>query len=210
MKLLFLGDSITDSSRANREDPRATGRGFVFLLESELTAKYSDLEVLNCGISGNRVVDLLARIKKDCINHAPDVVTVFIGVNDVAHELYHQNGVGPALFEEVYRMVLREIKTALPKVQFILMAPFLLHGSISDPHFTPFLEGVTLYKEIAFRLAAEFEADCIDLQREFDGALEKAPTEHWCKDGVHPTPAGHTLIAAAWKRVFDDKIRKEV
>ena len=209
MKLLFIGDSITDSTRANREDPHSTGRGYVFLLESELTAQGEAYEVLNCGVSGNRVVDLLARIKKDCINLQPDVITVLVGVNDVAHELYHQNGVGPALFEEVYRILLREMKAALPKVKFILMAPYLLHGSLSDPYFEDFAQGVAEYGKIACRLAREFDAEFIDLQREFDLALEKASTEHWSKDGVHPTPAGHTVIAAAWKQAFTAWLRKE-
>ena len=210
MKLLFLGDSITDSTRANREDPHSTGRGYVFLLESELTAQGEMYEILNCGISGNRIVDLLARIKKDCINHAPDVITVLIGVNDIAHELYHKNGVDSALFEEVYRIVLREMKAALPNVKFIVMVPFLLHGSLSDPYFEEFAQGVVEYGKIARRLAGEFGAEIVELQQEFDSALEKAPTEHWSKDGVHPTPAGHAIIAAAWKRVFDARIRKEV
>ena len=73
MRYLFQGDSITDWGRGNYEDPHATGCGYPRILEAELTAENGDCEVLNCGISGNRVVDLLARWKKDCLNLKPEI-----------------------------------------------------------------------------------------------------------------------------------------
>ena len=203
MKLLFMGDSVTDSSRFNREDPHSTGRGYVFLLESEFGAKHTEYEFLNCGINGNRVVDLLARVKKDCINHNPDIVTLLIGVNDVSHEIYHQNGVGAELFEELYTILLREITAALPQVKLMIMAPYVLPGSITDVDYAGFTSGVAQRREIACRLAEKFHAGYVDLQKVFDEALTRAPVSHWCQDGVHPTPAGHALIAAAWKQVWN-------
>ena len=56
-----------------------------------------DCEVMNCGISGNRVVDLLARWKRDCLNLKPDVITILIGVNDVWHEFGNHDGVSVPL-----------------------------------------------------------------------------------------------------------------
>ena len=61
MRYLFQGDSITDWGRGKYDDPHATGCGYPRILEAELTAADRDCEVLNCGISGSRVVDLLAR-----------------------------------------------------------------------------------------------------------------------------------------------------
>ena len=65
MRYLFQGDSITDCGRGNYEDPYAMGSGYPRLLEAELTAESNECDVMNCGISGSRVVDLLARWKKD-------------------------------------------------------------------------------------------------------------------------------------------------
>ena len=200
MRYIFQGDSITDCGRENYENPYATGRGYPRLLEAELMANDGTCEVMNCGIGGNRVVDLLARWKKDCLNLKPDVLTIFIGVNDVWHELGSQNGVAPALFEEVYRILLRETFTALPKTRVILMGTFVTHGTATDPEWETFYNEVKIRRDITRKLAEEFRLDFVDLQRVFDEAQEKQPAEHWTIDGVHPTAAGHWLISREWKK----------
>ena len=91
------------------------GSGYPCLIQADLCLKRTDIEVLNCGISGNRVTNLLARWKKDCINLRPDVISILIGVNDVWHEQSHQEGVDAELFEETYRVLLRYTKGCFPK-----------------------------------------------------------------------------------------------
>lgn len=88
--------------------------------------------MLNCGISGNRVTNLLARWKKDCINLRPDVISILIGVNDVWHELSQQEGVDADLFEETYRLLLRYTKRMLPETKLILLGAYLTHGTATD------------------------------------------------------------------------------
>ena len=61
-------------------------------------------EFINRGISGNRIVDLYERIKIDCLNHKPDILTIFIGVNDVLHEAALKNGVGNEKFYKIYKI----------------------------------------------------------------------------------------------------------
>lgn len=84
MRILFHGDSKTDCGR-NREWEFDLGNGYALLTAAALglvaPGKY---EVINRGISGNRIVDLYARIKRDIINLKPDVMSILIGVNDVA------------------------------------------------------------------------------------------------------------------------------
>lgn len=198
MRYLFQGDSITDWGRGNYEDPHATGCGYPRILEAELTAENGDCEVLNCGISGNRVVDLLARWKKDCLNLKPDVITILIGVNDVWHELGECNGVDTPLFEEVYRILLRETKAALPDARIVLMGAYVMHGPATDPEWETFNGEVGARREATRRLAEEFGTVYVDLQQVFDEAQKKFPASRWSGDGVHPTAAGHEIIARAW------------
>lgn len=198
MKYLFQGDSITDAGRTNYEDPHNMGSGYPRMLEADLNMNGIN-DVMNCGISGSRVVDLLARWKKDCLNLEPDVLTILIGVNDVWHELGNRNGVAAGLFEEVYRILLRETLNALPGVRIVLMGAYVTHGTVTDQNWEIFEREVGLRRDIAARLAGEFHLDYVDLQKVFDEAQKRLPASHWVGDGVHPTAPGHELIARAWK-----------
>ena len=202
MRYLFQGDSITDCGRGDYENPYDMGNGYPRLLEAELTAGNGDCEVMNCGISGSRVVDLLARWKRDCLNLKPDVLTILIGVNDVWHELGNRNGVDGPLFEEVYRIILRETRAVLPQTRIVLMGAYVIRGTATDPEWETFSNEVKVRRDIACMLAEEFGMDYVDLQQVFDQAQKKYPAEHWAADGVHPTAAGHWLIARAWKEAM--------
>ena len=37
-------------------------------------------------------------------------------------------------------------------------------------------------------------------------ACTKCDASYWLRDGVHPTPAGHQLIADAWLELFEREI----
>ena len=48
-------------------------------------------------------------------------------------------------------------------------------------------------------LAGEFEATCVvELHETFNRARVARPDIAWTTDGVHPTSAGHMLIAHSW------------
>ncbi len=199
MRYLFQGDSITDAGRGDYENPGDMGCGYPRLLEAELTFEDKSAQVLNCGISGNRVVDLLARWRKDALNLKPDVLTILIGVNDVWHEFGGHNGVREELFEKVYRLLLEETLRALPDVKIILMGAYVIHGPSTDGDWEVFDSEVRARREVTRRLAEEFHLGFVDLQKAFDDACQKALAAHWSGDGVHPTAAGHMLIARTWR-----------
>ncbi len=202
MRFLFHGDSITDAGRENYDSVKELGAGYVKLLEADLTFLSPDAEVGNAGIGNSRVTDLLPRWRKDCLELCPDVLTILIGINDVCHEIYAQNGVAPELFEEVYNILLRETKAALPDVRIILMGAYVMHGTMTDEYWEIFEKEVRARREITRGLAKRYGADYLDLQEKFDAAVRRIPLPHWTGDGIHPTLAGHRLIAEEWKRVY--------
>ncbi len=204
MKILFFGDSITDMARSRDTDGQAFGYGVGYVNGVASALKYENpekYEIINRGISGNRVVDLYARIKADVWNYQPDVVSILIGINDVWHEIYGGNGVELNRFERVYRMLIEDTREQLPNVKFILCEPFVLKGSATEENYDEFCE-VKKYASVVKKLADEYNIPFVVLQEKFDEVAEKHGAEHYLYDGVHPDLAGGKLIAEEWLKVF--------
>ena len=132
MKILFYGDSITDMGRDRNCEVGAVssyGVGYpIFVAEKLFEIDPLKWTIVNRGISGNRIVDLYARIKADVWNHKPDVLSILIGINDIWHELGGGNGVDLERFERIYDMLLSDTKERLTDLKIILMEPFVLKG----------------------------------------------------------------------------------
>ena len=205
--VLFQGDSITDCGRNNCGgagfDAHGMGPGYPGLIAARLLCDRPEIEwnFINLGISGNRVVDLYARWKIDCINHRPDVVSILVGVNDTWHEFNRHNGVEVPRYARIYRELLTWTRQELPDVNFVLLDPFLC-PEVGDRY--PMAADVAARREVVEKLAAEFGAAHIRTQELFDAAAKRAPMAHWSADGVHPTPAGQQLIADAWIAATSD------
>ena len=195
-RLLFIGDSITDCGR--RDDPDALGNGYVRLIRDYLLAKSPATapQVINRGISGNKVTDLAARWDKDVLRAAPDVLSIKVGINDVWHGLENRgNGVPIGKFKEVYERILRQTQSALPRCALVLCEPSV----IWPPQPATGNEILKPYVAAVRELAAQFHAAVlVPLHSVFEQAREKRPDIDWAPDGVHPSASGHMLIARAW------------
>ena len=200
--ILFQGDSITDCGR-NYEDTTSTGVGYVHMVKGQLGCEHpGEYEFINRGISGNRIIDVYARIKKDIINLKPDYMSMLIGVNDVWHEVSRENGVRTDLYESMYHLLIAELKTALPNLRIMIMEPFVLKGPATEDAWDVFRAEVTAHAAAAKRVAEKNGLEFIPLQEKFDEACKLAPVTYWLYDGVHPTSAGHELIAREWIKAF--------
>lgn len=206
MRILFQGDSITDCGRGDR-----LGMGYALLSAAAITKDGTAHECINRGVGGHRVVDLLARWRRDCTNLKPDYMSILIGVNDVWHELNENpNGVSAALFEKLYDLMLELTFEHCPDVTVVLMEPYVLHGPATDDNWDVFNSEVALRREAVRRLAKKYNLHTIPLQDIFDDAIKNiAPASHWTGDGVHPTPAGHALIAEHWVAKFNELTKKD-
>lgn len=203
-RILFQGDSITDAGRnTDNGSTISIGQGYAMLATASLSRQYPEqYEFINTGISGNRIVDIYQRIKCDFWNLKPHFYSLLIGVNDVLHEAAHQNGVEAERFQNVYRMLLRDTKQMLPNLKIILMEPFVLKGEQTEPYWEYVKDEVEKRREIVKEMAEEFQTGFVPLQEKFEEMSQKGNSAVWIADGVHPTPAGHQLIAEEWLRVF--------
>ena len=201
--ILFQGDSITDAGR-NREAEGDMGKGYPILVKAELAFENpGEYTFINKGISGNRVVDVYARIKNDIINLKPDIMSILIGVNDVWHEVAFTNGVDADKYMKIYSMLIEEVKAALPDIKIMILEPFVLKGTATTDAWEIFEKEVAKRAEKAKEISEKYNLPFIPLQKKFDELTKKAPSDYWLGDGVHPTPAGHELIKREWIKAFN-------
>ena len=207
-RILFQGDSITDCGRS-RDDNSQIGTGYALLVKSHLGFENpNQYEFFNRGISGNRIVDVYARIKADIINLQPDYMSLLIGVNDVWHEIMYNNGVDEEKFEKVYSMLIEEIKEALPELKIVILEPFCLKGVATDNTETQPDKWERFDSEVRKRaakaklIAEKYGLAFIELQDKFDELTQQAEPSYWLRDGVHPTAMGHEMIKREWLKAF--------
>ena len=106
---------------------------------------------------------------------------------------------------------------ALPNLKIMLFTPFILPHKqlektyINCKHFSveSLCAGMVEFVEATVQVAEKYELPCVNLQEKFNEALKMAPVEHWSRDGYHPTPAGHGIIAREWLKLFEEVRRGE-
>lgn len=202
--ILFQGDSITDCGRFS-EDFFYVGQGYPLLIKAALGSEFpGEYQFVNRGTSGNRIVDLYARIKADIINIKPDVMSILIGVNDVWHEFSdNPNGVDAEKYFKIYSMLIEEVLAELPNLKIMIMEPFTLKGSGNEAYWDKFEAEVKLRAVKAREIAEKYNLTFIPLQDKFDEAAKKAENSYWLADGVHPTPIGAAIIQKEWLKGFN-------
>lgn len=202
--ILFQGDSITDAGRS-RDNDGYMGMGYPAYVSARLGLDNpGDYKFYNRGISGNRIVDVYARIKADIINLKPDYMSILIGVNDVWHEFSYNNGVDTPKFEKIYSMLIEEIKEALPDIKIMIMEPFMLKGTATEDKADMFRAAVEEKAAAAKRVAEKYSLPFMELQKDIDELAKKASTDYWLADGVHPQITFHQYISDKWIKMFKE------
>ena len=209
-KILFQGDSITDCGRS-REVLTDVGNGYPYLVRAHYgLEKPGQFEIMNRGISGNRSVDVYARIKADIINLKPDYLSILMGVNDVWHELAIGNGVDTPKFEKIYTMLIEEVLEALPNIKLMILEPYAMPGMATEGTLEDGRDKYTVFRKdtedkaaACRRVAQKFNIPFVPLQAKLDEMQKAYGTESVSGDGVHPNVTGHLLIARAWMEAFE-------
>ena len=201
--ILFQGDSITDAGRDKKKtefnNTECMGKGYALVAGSKLLAEHADknLKIFNKGISGNKVYQLADRWDEDCLQIKPNVLSIFVGVNDYWHTLTAAKYTGTIdTYKTDYRKLIDRTKQALPDVKLIICEPYAVNGvkAVTDEWYPAFPK----YQAAAREIADEYGAGFVPFQAVIDKAIKQAPGVYWTGDGVHPNMAGITLLANAW------------
>lgn len=194
-KIVFIGDSITENGRF--DDPLGLGVGYVRVIHDYLTITYpdKDFEIVNKGISGNRITDLKERWEQDVLAEKPDLLSISIGVNDVWRQLDRKEipQVYPDQYEEIYLELLTKTTEQLD-VPIVLMEPTVIEEN-------PEAEGNQLlkpYLNIVRKMAEKFSAILVPTHQAMIDYRLNGGNYDLTTDGVHMNSAGDLLMAKTW------------
>lgn len=191
--ILFLGDCITGADR-NLENPNDVGYGFVARINDAI--KNYRIKVVNRGVDESKTIDLLNRYENDVKSVNPDVVTIYIGMNDVWHHYSKNIETSNEEFEYNFKTLLEKIKTDL-NIPIIIIEPFIIDIT---PELTKMREELWQKVDIIRKLARQYASEYIALDGSFASACIKHEPTFYSIDGVHPTDEGHKFIAKRWLR----------
>jgi isoamyl acetate esterase len=202
IKVIFFGDSITELGVQNRND---SGKGYVLKIDSLCKAegKTASYEFVGAGVSGNKVYDLYLRLEDDVLSKSPDVVVIYIGVNDVWHKATSGTGTDADKFDRFYNAILKKLKEK--NIRVILCTPAVI-GEKND--MSNQQDGdLNNYSNIIRNTAQKNNLQLVDLRKIFlDYSKAHNPTNQdrniLTRDRVHLNEKGNQVVAEEmWKTI---------
>ena len=198
-RVLFLGDSITDSKFNFRSRSSIKGRKtYAIQIKKRLKKQSRKIDVKIRGTASDRTYHICDRLTEDCIDLKPDVVIMLIGVNDAwEHYVPEQYPPNPRPTEPHIREIYRRIKEELPGTQVLYLMPFMV-DSVKEK--LPFHKKLDEYREMLRAIAEENGAAVLETQQVIYDAQKTTEPIKLAIDGIHPTNLGHKVIAdAVWE-----------
>jgi len=196
-KVIFFGDSITEAGVKPGGYITKVGE---MATKDNLAAQY---EFVGAGIGGNKIYDLYLRMDDDVLARNPDVVIIYIGVNDVWHKRTHGTGTDADKFEKFYNAVIKKLQAKNCKV--LLATPAAI-GERTDS--SNELDGdLNRYSNIIRSIAEKSKLPLIDLRKAFLDYNKQNNSENkesgvLTTDRVHLNEKGNELVATEmWKAI---------
>jgi len=191
-KVILFGDSITEAG--------VEPRGYITRMSAmaETEHRTADFEFMGTGIGGNKIYDLYLRVEEDVLRHRPDVVVIYVGVNDVWHKRLAGTGTDPDKFEKFYVALIKKLTDQNIKV--VMCTPAVI-GEKTD--FSNELDGdLNRYSNIIRGIARKNNLPLVDLRKTFlDYNLQNNPLNKesgiLTSDRVHLNDQGNLLVAEA-------------
>jgi len=200
-KVIFFGDSITQAA--------IKPGGYIDLMNKMLISKGLDkeYELEGAGVSGNKIYDLYLRMEEDVLMKKPDIVIIYIGVNDVWHKQTSGTGTDADKFQKFYLAIIKKLKK--DNIKIAICTPAVI-GEKTD--YSNQLDGdLNKYSNIIRSIAKNENLPLIDLRASFlqyniSNNTENKELGVLTSDRVHLNEVGNKLVNdEMWKVISEIK-----
>lgn len=199
IRIVFFGDSITQAGIGKT--------GYITKMTEMLAAKglSSQYELIGAGIGGNKIYDLYLRHEEDVLAKKPNIVIIYIGINDVWHKTSSRTGTDADKFERFYNALIKRIQKAGSQV--VICTPTVI-GEKFDA--TNENDGdLNFFSGMIRKIATDNACPLIDLRKEFLAYETKYNIENKASgilttDRVHLNETGNQFLAETMWNVIKD------
>ncbi len=195
-RIVFFGDSITQMG-VNKD-------GYIDQIQTAINKKgiQEKYELMGTGIGGNKVYDLYLRLEEDVLAKKPDIVLIYVGINDVWHKT---SGIGTdiAKYEKFYIAIIKKLQAK--KIKVIVCTPSVIGEKKNN--INPQDDDLDKYSDVIRKLAATYNCLLVDLNAAFAEYEEKNNPENkesgiLTTDRVHLNEKGNKLVADEMMKVL--------
>ena len=189
-KIVFFGDSITQAG--------ANKGGYIdrvqdFINKRSLQENY---ELSGAGIGGNKVYDLYLRIEEDVLAKDPQVVVIYVGINDVWHKTTHGTGTDIDKYEKFYVAIIKKLQAK--NIRVVVCTPSVIGEKKNNAN--PQDADLDRYSAVIRKLATAYNCTLVDLravfaQYEKENNTGDSESGILTSDRVHLNEKGNQLVA---------------
>ena len=199
MRIVFLGDSITDANHNWNVDPFGLGDGYVSIVAQALRERGEDVTILNRGHDGFTKQGVRRTLIRDCLLRKPDIVSILIGCNDVGVMMNTGRTLEEQEFEAEFEAVINIIREETD-AQIICMTPFIF------PHpqeYENWIPGIKKAEKCIKTVVDKYSLQCICLHDYLQEQAKQYGYSELTTDGIHLTRKGAKLVAEKWLQVYN-------
>lgn len=195
-KIVFFGDSITEMG--------VNKGGYIYRMQASINEKgiQNRYQLIGAGIGGNKVYDLYLRMEEDVLAKKPNIVVIYVGINDVWHK---SSGIGTDIvkYERFYVAIIKKLQAK--KATVVLCTPTVIGEKKNNAN--PQDADLNAYSDVIRKLAAAYNCRLVDLRKVFiDYELANNSNDKesglLTTDRVHLTDKGNQLVADEMMKVL--------
>lgn len=190
LRVIFFGDSITQAG--------VGPKGYITMMTETLKAnnQSGQYELIGAGIGGNKVYDLYLRLEDDVLSKKPDVVFIYVGINDVWHKSSSGTGTDPDKYVKFYEALIKKMKAQ--NIRVILCTPTVIGEKTDNSNMQD--GDLNQYSKLIRDIATKNNLQVCDLRKYFQENLAKNNPDNKEKeilttDRVHLNETGNKFLA---------------